>query len=237
MTFNIEKAKKIVVELQKLTDYKIYPFIEIDEERKAVMTQFFDLSFKLEELELKENKKKALKEELDIDDKEIDNLLEEYISLEKEEFKKMDALFSEYCQLINKDEDKKDIYNYILTFALGKLDEYKHREKMHRIYKTKIAYKRGDGNESTFSLYDMSILKLQEAHGDNDRLREDDFFKNPPPYIIFIEKFKNLIVPFNFETVYLFNKEDLALLDLRTEKITLIRAEDLLDKINPKDSP
>jgi hypothetical protein len=121
--------------------------------------------------------------------------------------------------------DKKDFYNELVEFGYKKWDEYKKREKMHYIYKCEIGIPKKDINgneidEMRFKLYDMSILKMQnECSG---MYQDDNYYKTPPDWIKDIKRFTTLLLPINMNTVFLYNPEEDAIIDLRKEEMFLI---------------
>ena len=120
---------------------------------------------------------------------------------------------------ISKDNDK-EAYKRLIDYGYQKWDEYKKREKMHYIYKTQIGIQNMDGNEFKINLYDMSTLKLQTEAG---LYRDTDLmFKDPPKFIKDIKRFTHLLLPLNLETVYLYNSEEKAIIDLRKDEVFLI---------------
>jgi len=121
--------------------------------------------------------------------------------------------------------DKKDFYNELVEFGYKKWDEYKKREKMYYIYKCQIGIPKKDINgniidETKLNLYDMSILKMQ--HEVAGMYQEETYFKNPPDWIKDIKRFTILLLPINMNTVFLYNPEEGAVIDLRKDEMFLI---------------
>jgi hypothetical protein len=96
---------------------------------------------------------------------------------------------------------------------------------MYYIYKCQIGIPKKDinGNETDeirFNLYDMSVLKMQHEAG--GMYADETYFKNPPDWIKDIKRFTTLLLPINMATVFLYNPEENAIIDLRKDEMFLI---------------
>lgn len=118
-----------------------------------------------------------------------------------------------YCNYIIRDSP--NFYYKIRDWAFSTWDEYKKRQKMHYIYKTKIGIEDTEGKEKLFNLYDLSVLKMQIENG----LIDKDVIESTPDFVKDIKRFTKLVLPLNLQTVYLVNEEERQLLDLRTEQL------------------
>jgi hypothetical protein len=115
---------------------------------------------------------------------------------------------------------KEKTYKHMIDYAYQKWDEYKKREKMHYIYKTKIGIQNADGDETKINLYDMSILKFQ---AESDCYKDTELmFKDPPMFIKDIKRFTHLLLPLNLDSMYLFNSEEKAVIDLKKDEVFLL---------------
>jgi hypothetical protein len=117
--------------------------------------------------------------------------------------------------------DTEDFFNVIHKFANERFEEYKKRQRQHYIYHTEMGIKNLEDNETRFKLYDMSVLKAQIGNN----LVSEEYVKNIPDWMIDIKNFKDIIIPYDCQTVYIFNPERNAVVDIRTEELFLIPEE------------
>jgi len=117
--------------------------------------------------------------------------------------------------------DVEDFYSVIHKFSNDRFEEYKKRQRQHYIYHTKIGNKDLQGNETKFRLYDMSVLKAQIENN----IVSEEHIKNIPDWMIDIKSFKDIIIPFDCQTVYIFNPDKNAVIDIRSEELFLIPTE------------
>jgi len=117
--------------------------------------------------------------------------------------------------------DVEDFYSVIYKFGNEKFEQYKKRQRMHYIYHTEMGVKDLQDNETRFKLYDMSVLKAQIGN----KIVSEEYVKNIPDWMIDIKNFKDIIIPYDCQTVYIFNPEQNAVVDLRSEELFLIPEE------------
>jgi hypothetical protein len=117
--------------------------------------------------------------------------------------------------------DVEDFYSVIYKFSNERFEQYKKRQRMHFIYHTEMGNKDLQGNETRFKLYDMSVLKAQIENN----IVSEDYVKNIPDWMIDIKNFKDIIIPYDCQTVYIYNPEQNAVVDLRSEELFLIPEE------------
>jgi hypothetical protein len=117
--------------------------------------------------------------------------------------------------------DTDDFYSVIHKFSNERFEQYKKRQRMHYIYHTEMGIKDLQNNETRFKLYDMSVLKAQIENN----IVSEDYVKNIPDWMIDIKNFKDIIIPYDCQTVYIFNPEQNAVVDLRSEELFLIPEE------------
>ena len=117
--------------------------------------------------------------------------------------------------------DTDDFYSVIYKFANDRFEEYKKRQRQHYIYHTEMGTKNLEGKEVKFKLYDMSVLKMQIDH----KIVSEEYVKNIPDWMIDIKNFKDILIPFDCQTVYIYNPSQNAVVDLKTEELFLITKE------------
>jgi len=117
--------------------------------------------------------------------------------------------------------DTDDFYSVIYKFANDRFEEYKKRQRQHYIYHTEMGTKNLEGKEVKFKLYDMSVLKMQIDH----KIVSEEYVKNIPDWMIDIKNFKDILIPFDCQTVYIYNPSQNAVVDLKTEELFLIPEE------------
>lgn len=136
-----------------------------------------------------------------------------YLKL-KEEYEKD---LREYVNLIVR--DKENFYDTLLEFGKKKLEEYTKRQRLNYIYQAKIGIEDKQGNEKLFDLYDMSILKIQD---ENFNMYPETYYKKIPDWMKDIKSFTDILIPLDCQTVFLYNPEQKAVIDLRKEELFLI---------------
>jgi hypothetical protein len=117
--------------------------------------------------------------------------------------------------------DVEDFYSVIHKFSNERFEQYKKRQRMHYIYHTEMGIKNLQDKETKFKLYDMSVLKAQIENN----IVSEDYVKNIPDWMIDIKNFKDIIIPYDCQTVYIYNPEQNAVVDLRSEELFLIPEE------------
>lgn len=208
-----EKAKEIIKELNELTKGEIFPKAKKDEETNIYFLGFLKLLKKPEE----PLKIQPTISALESDDVNID--YEKYLEDVKEYHNNLLIYnkLKEFVNLIIKDND--EFYDKLEKFAFDKWDEYKKRQKLHYIYNCEIGIEDKEGDEKRFKLYDMSVLKAQVDHG---MYPDDKYFKDIPEWMIDIKSYTDLIIPYDCQTIFLFNPEQRAVIDIRKEELYLI---------------
>lgn len=117
--------------------------------------------------------------------------------------------------------DVEDFYSVIYKFANDRFEEYKKRQRKHFIYHTEMGNKDLEGNETRFKLYDMSVLKAQIENN----VISEEYVKNIPDWMIDIKNFKDILIPFDCQTIYIYNPTQNAVVDIKTEELYLIPEE------------
>jgi hypothetical protein len=117
--------------------------------------------------------------------------------------------------------DIDDFYSVIYKFSNDRFEEYKKRQRQHYIYHTEMGNTDLQGKETRFKLYDMSVLKAQIENN----IVSEEYVKNIPDWMIDIKNFKDILIPYDCQTVYIFNPEQNAVVNLRTEELFLIPEE------------
>jgi len=207
---SIDKAKVKLTELANKSQGEIFPKFEKDD-KLNYLTCFIKL-YKKPEKPVYKPKIEEIDTETEESSKEYDDYLDQVKNYEKE---------LEYYETLKEIVDNlidKDFYDKLVDFGFGSFENYKKRYKMNYLYKTEMGYTDLQGNEKRFNLYDMSMLKMKVAVGDVD----ENYFKEIPDWNKDIESFKDVIVPYDFSTVYLFNPDKVAVLDIRKEELNLI---------------
>jgi hypothetical protein len=137
--------------------------------------------------------------------------VEKGVFCETEQNDKLLPFIEDYFKARHPDYDITRLHD-IIDFAVHEYKKCMDRHRMYKIYSTDIFMK-----DKTFKLYDMSTLKLKY-----DGIKDETFFKNPPMYIKDFNRFKEILVPNDFSTVFFFNQEENALLDVTTGNISLL---------------
>lgn len=78
-----------------------------------------------------------------------------------------------------------------------------------------------EGKETRFKLYDMSVLKAQIDNG----IVSEEYVKNIPDWMIDIKSFTDVVIPFDCQTVFIFNPVQCAVVDIRTGELYKIQEE------------
>jgi hypothetical protein len=131
--------------------------------------------------------------------------------------------FTEYLKALYPEQE--DYYRRIADYVFKAEEELRKRERMHRIYKTEIGVPKKDFKgevigEQRFSLFDMSALKVQEQAG---MYPDDSYYREPPLYVKDIARFTQPVATLNFQSVYLLNPTERAVLDLKDYTVYLLR--------------
>lgn len=196
-----DDVKLILKELNELTKGEIFPRCKIDDEKFICYPAFLKLVKKPEE-------KIIIKNDQTIE--EIDN--EDY-DIQLQIYNKLKS----FVQLMITDDP--NFYETMVEFGFKKFEEYKKRQKLHYLYNCEIGIDDKDGNEKRFKLYEMSVFKAQVENG---MYPDDSYYKNIPDWMIDIKNYTDLIIPINCQTVFLFNPEQRAVVDIRKEQLFLI---------------
>jgi hypothetical protein len=125
----------------------------------------------------------------------------------------------EFVNTIVNDVD--DFYSVIHKFANDRFEEYKKRQRQHYVYHTEVGNKDLQGKETKFKIYDMSVLKAQI----DNKMVSEEYVKNIPDWMIDIKNFKDILIPYDCQTVYIYNPEQNAVVDIKTEELFLIPEE------------
>jgi len=208
-----EKAKEIIKELNELTKGEIFPKSKIDDEKNVYFLGFLKLLKKPEEPKKIEPTISAL----DSDDVNPD--YEKYIE-DVKEYQNNLVIYNklkEFVKLIIKDNE--NFYDVLEKFGFDKWEEYKKRQKLHYIYNCEIGIEDKEGEEKKFKIYDMSVFKAQVDHG---MYPDENYYKNLPLWMIDIKSYTDLIIPYDCQTIFLFNPEKRAVIDIRKEELYLI---------------
>jgi hypothetical protein len=208
-----EKAKEIIKELNELTKGEIFPKSKIDDEKNIYFLGFLKLLKKPEEPEKIQPNISALESEA------VNPDYEKYLDDVKEYHNKL-VIYNKLKELVNlimKGHD--DFYSVIEKFGYDKWDDFIKRQKLHYLYNCEIGVEGKEGKETKFKLYEMSVFKAQVEHG---LYPDESYYKNIPDWMIDIKSFTDLIIPYDCQTVYLFNPEQRAVVDLRKDELFLI---------------
>jgi len=138
---------------------------------------------------------------LNYDDENIENKIKEYVNT-----------------VVN---DTEDFYSIIKKYANDTFEEYKKRQRQHYIYHTEMGVNDLEGKETKFKLYDMSVLKAQIGNG----IVSEEYVKNIPDWMIDIKSFTDVVIPFDCQTVFIFNPVQCAVVDIRTGELYKIQEE------------
>jgi hypothetical protein len=208
-----EKAKELIKELNELTKGEIFPKAKKDEESNIYFLGFLKLLKKPEE----PSKIEPTISALESDDVNPDYL--KYVDDMKEYHNKLTIYnkLKEFVKLIIK--DKNDFYDTLEKFGFDKWEEYKKRQKLHYLYNCEIGIEDKEGEEKKFKLYEMSVFKAQVDHG---MYPDESYYKNIPDWMIDIKSYTDLIIPYDCQTIFLFNPEQKAVVDLRKDELFLI---------------
>lgn len=126
----------------------------------------------------------------------------------------------EFVNHVIKDESEvNDFYSVIEKYGFDQWEEYKKRQKLHYLYNCEIAVEDASGEDHKFKLYEMSTFKLQVEHG---MYPDEKYYKDLPGWMIDIKSFTDLIIPLDCSTVYLFNPDKKAVVDLRKQELFLL---------------
>lgn len=208
-----EKAVELIKELNEITKGEIFPKTKIDDEKNVYFLGFLKLLKKPEE----PLKIQPSISALDSDDVNTDYL--KYIEDVKEYHNKILIYnkLKDFVNLIIKDND--NFYNVLEKFGYEKWEEYKNRQKLHYLYNCEIGVEDKEGEEKIFKLYEMSVFKAQV---DNGMYPDESYYKNIPDWMIDIKSFTDLIIPLDCQTIFLFNPEKKAVIDIRKNELFLI---------------
>lgn len=208
-----EKAKELIKELNELTKGEIFPKAKKDEQSNIYFLGFLKLLKKPEEPEKIQPNISALES----DDVNPDYL--KYLEDMKEYHNNLIIYnkLKEFVKLIIKDDS--EFYDKLEKFGFDKWEDYKKRQKLHYIYNCEIGIEDKEGQEKRFKIYDMSVLKAQV---DTGMYPEDSYFKNIPEWMIDIKSYTDLIIPYDCQTIFLFNPEKKAVIDIRKDELYLI---------------
>jgi hypothetical protein len=124
---------------------------------------------------------------------------------------------NDFVKLIIKDD--LNFYDTILDFANKKFEDYKKRQKLHYLYNCEVGLDDQEGNEKRFKVYEMSVFKAQVENG---MYPDENYYKNIPDWMIDIKNFTDIIIPLNCQTVFIYNPEQKAVVDLRKDELFLI---------------
>jgi hypothetical protein len=213
MSLVVARGKEIINELNELTKGEIFPKSKIDDEKNAYYLGFLKLLKKPVEPEKIQPNISALESD------DVNPEYEKYLEDVKEYDKNLTIYnkLKEFINLIIK--DNKDFYDVLEKFGYDKWEDYKKRQKLHYLYNCEIGVDDTEGKETRFKLYEMSVFKAQVEHG---LYPDEKYYKNIPDWMIDIKSFTDLIIPYDCQTVYLFNPEQKAVVDLRKEQLFLI---------------
>lgn len=208
-----EKAKELIKELNELTKGEIFPKAKIDDEKNIYFLGFLKLLKKPEEPEKIQPSISALES----DDVNPDYL--KYIEDVKEYHNNLIIYnkLKDFVKLIIKDDP--EFYDKLEKFGFDKWEDYKKRQKLHYIYNCEIGIEDKEGQEKRFKIYDMSVLKAQV---DNGMYPDKSYFQNIPDWMIDIKSYTDLIIPYDCQTIFLFNPEQRAVVDIRKDELYLI---------------
>lgn len=126
----------------------------------------------------------------------------------------------EFVNHIIKDESgANDFYSVIEKYGFDQWEEYKKRQKLHYLYNCEIGVDNASGEEHRFKLYEMSAFKVQVESG---MYPDERYYKDLPDWMIDIKSFTDLIIPYDCSTVFLFNPDKKAVVDLRKQELFLL---------------
>lgn len=213
MSLDLQNLKKNIDELNELTKGEIFPKAKKDEDNNIYFVGFLKLLKKPEEPE----KVPVSLSALESDDVNPD--YEKYINDVNEYHKKIEIYnkLKEFVNLMVKDHD--DFYSVLEKFGYEKWEECKKRQKLHYIYNCKVGVEDAEGREHKFNIFDMSVFKAQIEAG---LYPDENYYKNLPEWMIDIKSFTDLIIPYDCQTIYLFNPEKKAVVDLRKDELFLL---------------
>jgi hypothetical protein len=208
-----EKAKELIKELNELTKGEIFPKAKIDDEKNIYFLGFLKLLKKPEE---------PTKIQPNISALESDDVNPDYLKYldDVKEYHNNLLIYNklkEFVKLIIKDDP--NFYDVLEKFGFDKWEDYKKRQKLHYIYNCEIGIEDKEGQEKRFKIYDMSVLKAQVDHG---MYPDESYFKNIPDWMIDIKSYTDLIIPYDCQTIFLFNPEKRAVIDIRKDELYLI---------------
>jgi hypothetical protein len=208
-----EKVKELLKELNDLTKGEIFPKAKKDEESNIYFLGFLKLLKKPEEPAKVEPTISALESD------DVNPDYEKYLEDVKVYHNNLLIYnkLKEFVKLIIKDND--EFYEVLEKFGFEKWDEYKKRQKLHYLYNCEIGVEDNQGEEKKFRLYDMSVLKAQVDHG---MYPDESYYKNIPDWMIDIKSYTDLIIPLDCQTIFLFNPEQKAVIDIRKDELYLI---------------
>jgi len=213
MSLVIEKCKKIIDELNELTKGEIFPKAKKDDDNNIYFVGFLKLLKKPEE----PAKIQPTISALESDDVNPD--YEKYLEDMNEYQKNLEIYnkLNEFVKLLIKDDE--NFYSVLEKFGYEKWEEYKKRQKLHYIYNCKVGVDDAEGREHLFNIFDMSAFKAQIEAG---LYPDENYYKNLPEWMIDIKSFTDLIIPYDCQTIYLFNPEKKAVVDLRKDELFLL---------------
>jgi hypothetical protein len=208
-----EKAKEIINELNELTKGEIFPKAKVDEEKNVYFLGFLKLLKKPVEPAKIEPTISALESD------DVNPDYEKYLEDVKEYHNNLLIYnkLKEFVNLIIKSDN--DFYLLLENFGFDKWDDYKKRQKLHYLYNCEIGIEDNKGDEKRFKLYEMSVFKAQVENG---MYPDESYYKKIPDWMIDIKNFTELIIPYDCSTVFLYNPEQKAVVDLRKEELFLI---------------
>lgn len=208
-----EKVIKILNELNELTKGEIFPKAKKDENNNIYFVGFLKLLKKPQEPVKIEPTISALESD------DVNPAYEKYLEDVNEYHKKIDIYnkLNEFVKLIIPDDEH--FYNALEKFGYEKWEEYKKRQKLHYIYNAQVAVEDSEGKEHRFKIFEMSVFKAQIEAG---MYPDENYYKNLPEWMIDIKSFTDLIIPCDCQTIYLFNPEKKAVIDLRKEELFLL---------------
>jgi len=208
-----EKAKELIKELNELTKGEIFPKAKIDDEKNIYFLGFLKLLKKPEE---------PTKIQPNISALESDDVNPDYLKYldDVKEYHNNLLIYNklkEFVKLIIKDDP--NFYDVLEKFGFEKWDQYKNRQKLHYLYNCEIGVEDKEGEEKRFKLYEMSVFKAQV---DNGMYPDKSYFQNIPDWMIDIKSYTDLIIPYDCQTIFLFNPEQRAVVDIRKDELYLI---------------
>jgi len=208
-----EKAKELIKELNELTKGEIFPKAKIDDEKNIYFLGFLKLLKKPEEPTKIQPNISALESD------DVNPEYEKYLEDVKEYHNNLLIFITlkDLVLLIIKDDP--NFYDVLEKFGFEKWDQYKNRQKLHYLYNCEIGVEDKEGEEKRFKLYEMSVFKAQV---DNGMYPDKSYFQNIPDWMIDIKSYTDLIIPYDCQTIFLFNPEQRAVIDIRKDELYLI---------------